>query len=417
MTGSSYKKEEKEKGKQVKNKKADCVVVGGLAIDITCNINTSASKVVPSSYPGSAQRTLGGVGLNLTKASTFAGYKHGISTRLITSVGKSEVSEIKQGLEKSIPSPLTLDQEGIIVSETERTAQYIAMHDNQGDLIVACADMDIIKNMDPVLVSEHVEKAEPKCVLFDGNLGNSAKLATVKAAKQQNAIVGFEPTSVEKAAQIAEIPFGQQGQILQAYPNHTIDFSTPNFYELSTIHSKLDANGYFELDSWFPVVDALNLGTEFRTKMEYLSKTYPALRDLLSEGTIQKAVQILPYIPNLFIKQGANGVILLQLLSSVPKPCVSFDGATGVVSAYFEGRHGHGLQFHHFPAIPTNSSDIVSVTGAGDTLCGLLLSEFARNPEWINDYEEKVRIVEYAQKGASLTIQCAESVSPKILDL
>lgn len=412
--------------------KSDCVVVGGLAIDVTCNISASADSLVPSSYPGTTERTLGGVGLNIAKASTFAGFKSGMTTRLVSAIGKNEQLEVTSGLATEVPAPVSFDQQGIIVSDSERTAQYIAMHDKNGDLIVACADMDIIKNMDTAFITSHIEAAKPSCVLLDGNIGPAPKLATVLAARSVNALVGFEPTSVEKAADIAGVPFGKLGQILKPVPNHTVDFSTPNIYELASMHAKLQDNEYFDVDGWFPVIDALSLGTSYRNRMELFTRSVPEISGILSDGTAQMAVQMLPYIPNLFVKHGARGVILFQLLLDRtiisqqlsqlgPNASSSYDidARSNVVSAFFAGRDGTdtGLLVQHFPAIPTDPSAIVSVTGAGDTFCGILLAESAKNKEWLNSPKEKEKVLAYAQKCASLTIQSKDSVSTKILDL
>ena len=411
---------------------SDCVVVGGLAIDVTCNINTTADKVMPSSYPGTTKRTLGGVGLNITKASLFAGHKHGITTRLVSAIGKMEFQEVSDGLQNEVPSPVIMDQRGIIVSDTERTAQYIAMHDKKGDLIVACADMDIIKNMNPEHIDKHIKAAKPNCVLFDGNIGPDSMLSTVLAAQSVDAVVGFEPTSVEKAARIASVPFGQRGQILKPVPNNTIDFSTPNAYELTAMHQKLQDNEYFDVDGWFPVIDVLNLGTSFRNRMENFTRSVPEIGDILVEGTAQKAIQMLPYIPNLFVKYGSSGVVLFQLLTdqkliqqqldvfgSTVSTSYDIDPKSNTVSAFFPGRPGSevGLLVQHFPAFSTAPESIVSVTGAGDTFCGVLLSETARDNSWLYNPKEKERVLEFAQKAASLTIQSSHSVSTKILDM
>lgn len=387
---------------------------------------------MPSSYPGTTQRTLGGVGLNITKASTFAGFKNGITTRLVSIIGKNERQEVMSGLKNNVPPQISIDTQGIIVSDTERTAQYIAMHDNKGDLIVACADMDAIKNMDPKYIDEHIKKAQPACVVFDGNIGQEPKLATVLASRSAGALIGFEPTSVEKAAGIASVPFGKRGQIVKAVPNHTIDFSTPNVYELTAMHEKLQEGEYFDVDGWFPIIDALNLGTSFRNRMEAFTRSVPEISDILIEGTVQKAIQILPFIPNLFVKHGPRGVVLFQLLldqASIsqqldqlgPNTTSSYDidSRTNVVSAYFPGRAGTdiGLLVQHFPAILTDPESIMSVTGAGDTFCGVILAESANNKNWLNSPREKERILEHAQRAASLTIQSEQSVNPKIIDM
>jgi pseudouridine-5'-phosphate glycosidase/pseudouridine kinase len=90
--------------------------------------------------------------------------------------------------------------------------------------------------------------------------------------------------------------------------------------------------------------------------IEMLLKEMP---DLIEEGTVQQAIQMLPYIPNILVKLGPRGTLSVRL---VPKN-------NDVKGLRLPGVHADVVVRHH-PA--TQPHGIVSVTGAGYHL--LLLS-------------------------------------------
>jgi hypothetical protein len=80
-----------------------------------------------------------------------------------------------------------------------------------------------------------------------------------------------------------------------------------------------------------------------------------SMPDLISEGTVQQALQLLPYIPNILIKLGERGVLSVRLVpkgsAEHSKDTIRLDGVLADVSI----RHHAGLKHQ----------GIVSVTGAG----------------------------------------------------
>jgi len=78
--------------------------------------------------------------------------------------------------------------------------------------------------------------------------------------------------------------------------------------------------------------------------------------DLINKGTVQQAIQLLPYIPNILIKLGERGVLSVRLCHKSSK-----EGNTGGtlrlrgVNADVCVRHHPGLEH----------AGIISVTGAG----------------------------------------------------
>lgn len=413
---------------------ADCIVVGGIAMDTTCNISETSDKLVPTSYPGDIKKSLGGVAYNVAKASILNGKRLNVTTKLVSSVNEKDYNEFLQEIDDEFSSQFggkaTFEKSGMMISSSHTSGKYISMHDVKGDLIVACANMDAIENMDSETVYDQVKQSKPKCVLFDGNIGKEQQLATIRAARECQALVGFEPTSVVKCSRVADYPFHDPTRILKSViPNNSIDFATPNVHELTALHKTLSENEYFDTDGWFVVVDALSLGTVFRTRMEKFAKQIPNLTDLiLTEGIFQKAIQTLPYIPVLLVKLGSKGVLLFELLTGEDsikaqqmesREISQVSTAQGIVEEYFisPNNPGIGLLAQYFPPVNTNPDSILSVTGAGDTFCGVVISETAQLPNWFYMPKERVRVMKRAQKAASLTIQSHKSVSEKILEL
>lgn len=408
--------------------KVDSIVIGGLAIDTTCTFK-AGSKIAPTSLPGKIEKTLGGVGYNVTKACLLRGKNLGVTARLVSSIGESERAEVLSGIESEVAgqfgSAIEFDTSGLHVSTTHGSGNYVAMHDAAGELVVACADMEIFEYIDSAFIADQIGKSGPRCVLFDGNIGQEQMVAAIRAARTTGAIVGFEPTSVKKAAALAGQPFDSLKRVLKGVvPANSVDFATPNFYELTALHEQLAEQEYFDVDSWFPIIDALSLGDTFRSKVEAMARSTPQLRDaLLRDGVAQKAIQVLPYIPHLFVKLGADGVLLFQLLLGVDAVAAQQSQACGsdevppLAQVFHAARSDVGLLIQHFPAVEVDPAAIASVTGAGDTFCGFVLAETAANPAWLYSTADKVRVMDKAQLAARLTLETKKSVSEKILDI
>lgn len=400
----------------------DCVVVGGVAVDLTCQISNPIKKLSPTSYPGKTSKTLGGVGYNVAKASFFNGSKHNVSTAIVSSVGKDSSATVFDEINSEVLvskdlKPENFNTSGINVTEKHNTASYVAIHDNQGDLIVACADMDILTDMDPKHIAEEIENFKPKCVLFDGNIGDEQKRATIEAAQKANAIIGCEPTSETKAAALARV-------LKSVVPNNSIHFATPNVYELSSLQEKLSDQGSFDVDNWFVVIDSLSLGTTFRNSLEQFASKHPEISDILiKDGVAQKSIQILPYIPNLFVKLGSKGVLIFKLVTGAEevaftKKDVAASSANSGFELFFAGNSGQtGVLVQYIAPIVIPKESVVSVTGAGDTFAGVILSETAANPDWIATSKDRFSVMNKAQQAAVLTIQSSKSVSEKLVDL
>ncbi|CAN6662417.1 hypothetical protein TRVA0_034S00518 [Trichomonascus vanleenenianus] len=386
---------------------ASTIVVGTLALDMTCNLEGTGDALLNTSTPGKVETSVGGVGHNVALAASYAGP----STRLVSEVGP----DCEQVLAELASNGF--DTTGIRIAKDKQTARYIAMHDSKGQLVVACADMNAAGSMNTDFIKTQIKAARPKCVFFDGNIKAKQKAAAIEAARSVGAIIGFEPASVPKAAWLAEVP-------QQAFPHHAVDVCTPNIYELNSLFEAYTAKGLFDTDNWFPVIDALGVDQAFRNALENMSQTVPALSKMYASGVAQQAIHLLPYIPCLFIKDGARGVLSFQLVDDVTaiKQTIPANLTTGsgkpVTTRLSTGKNNVGVLVQHFPAELIDDSLIVSVTGAGDTFCGVLASEIAEDRSWLNDAGvRRTQVIDRAQRSAALTIQSELAVNPKIKEL
>ncbi|ANB12914.1 hypothetical protein AWJ20_1192 [Sugiyamaella lignohabitans] len=369
-----------------------------------------------TSYAGEIESSIGGVGHNVALAALYAG----ANVRLVSEVGHDHGDLLdavsNEGLELS----------GITTNEGKRTARYVSMNDGTGELLIACADMDIIKDMSPKHVYDEICRADAECVFFDGNIGNDQKMAVIRATKRKTGLetgtstprfVGFEPTSVPKSSELAAMSLG-------VYPNHDIDLATPNIDELQTMFESFHEAGRFDVDHWFPVIDALGVNETLRLGLENLARSKPELINLIRSGIAQQALHLLPYIPNLMIKSGVLGVLSFQLLDADQirdlarfGPSVTNNTVGKSISTQIAYREGQllGVLVQHYPAFDISPSEVVSVSGAGDSFCGVLVAKLAKDTSWLyTANQQKADVIDAAQLAASLAIQTLEAVNPEI---
>lgn len=153
--------------------------------------------------------------------------------------------------------------------------------------------------------------------------------------------------------------------------------------ELSQIYETFSSRGLFDdFDLWFPLLDALGVNSQFRERLS-ISKE-PAIKQGIEMGYLQQAFQILPYIPNILLKLGEKGVLLLSISTdiedykSIPTtsqylPKIILTTSAGKVALGGEGSGKMGICIQYFP-VPIENENIAikNVTGAGDSLLGYL---------------------------------------------
>jgi pseudouridine-5'-phosphate glycosidase/pseudouridine kinase len=129
---------------------------------------------------------------------------------------------------------------------------------------------------------------------------------------------------------------------------------------------------------------------------------------MADEGIPLQTIQLLPFIPTILTKLGAEGVLLTELLKPDDPRLTHPDSAPYILSRTSNGSTEiGGVYMRLFPAVEF-VEDSVSVNGVGDTFLGVLVAGLARGAKLDQ------RLIEVAQRGAVMTLRSRESVSPKL---
>eukprot|EP00047_Mylnosiga_fluctuans_P014457 m.38627 g.38627 ORF g.38627 m.38627 type:complete len:712 (+) comp5518_c0_seq1:3-2138(+) len=283
------------------------VVAGGVVVDITSRV--SKDITLHTTNYGSVRQTLGGVGRNVAEAL----HRLGAQPVLRACVGADVAGSTVLGAMGTIG----METAGVQQLDRRRTASYSAVLDASGNLHFAVGDMDIFDSMGEAYVASFEQGlANASFVVVDGNVPLTSLAAISSASAKRGLPVWFEPTSVSKALK------GLHPTVLPY-----LSYLAPNLYEMRAIAAalKIDrAPSSDDLDSSQVVAEA---------------------RELLEK--CQKALGGLGHEPVFVVKMGPHGVLAPTSLD------------TPQVVA-------------HYPSKGPRQPEpvIVSVTGAGDSLCG-----------------------------------------------
>lgn len=170
------------------------LVIGGANIDITgFPYNTLRLK---DSNPGRVNVSLGGVGRNIAENLC----KLSLTTKLITAIGDDLYGQ--KILEES--RKIGLDMTQSLILKEQSTSTYLAILDEQGDMKVAVAYMDIIDMMSINFITEkkHIIENSKICIL-DTNLPK--EILEYVTINHKNACFYLDTVSTTKAMKVKEI--------------------------------------------------------------------------------------------------------------------------------------------------------------------------------------------------------------------
>lgn len=395
--------------------KATVMVVGSLALD---TITTMAKPILGDSNPGRVSSLVGGVGHNIavnahnSLALPFvSGALSAVgSAGLVSIVGTDDAgNRILDHLRRDD----TIDISSIYKSSDVATAQYVAHHDAEGELIIACADMLAIESDFTPHISASLKAAAPQVVVADCNLSPQVLPAVIRQAKSLHSLTIIDPTLGVKAARVGAINTG-------VFPHHQVDLITPTTTELLTIYTAFDSHGKFDdYDHWFPVLDKLGANHIFRDRLE---RAHPVLAQLLNDGILQQLFHLLPYLPFQLVKLGPSGVVAVLLSTATEDyrslPTTSPYCPEAIVTS---NDSGAGIVVKYWP-VPQENRDVVveNVTGAGDAFVGFLLATLAHS-NWLTLEITSVEsewhqweCIYKAQLASGLTLQCPSSTTAKL---
>lgn len=206
-----------------------------------------------------------------------------------------------------------------------------------------------------------------------------------------NQVALCDPTSVLKSKRLVSVFLRQLPD--SADSPRPITHLSPNLLELDVLHSGLVE----DLDPDLPTalrardhVFSLNIGPEWRNRVDKFT-TRATRQWLREEGVLVKMIDLLPFVASLWVKAGAKGVLHLRIEPQLPD-VQDLDSIHHALSPPHEGF----LVLTHYAAIAIPESEIVSTTGAGDTLVGGIVAGLVGGTKmaeavWVKKALERVR--------------------------
>lgn len=397
--------------------KVDLLVAGSLAVDVSCDYKRPASATATASpelytsNPSTISDSLGGVAHNIARAAHLVG----ASVRLCSSVADDLAG--RGALDAMTSDGLdTLAIQVLPASAGAKTARYVCINDAQKNLVLAMSDMSIMERpIDdfPATWGAYLLASSPKWLVVDANWAPSALHAWLSSARDAGIPTAFEPVSTSKSLRLLSSPTNTPS----VFPTPTASLATPNALELQAMHTAAHSAGLFETTEWWKCIDAYGIPST-GARVQLSLATSPALVDA---GVPQQALQLLPYIPCLLTKLGAEGVLLTQILPVGDPRLSGADDAKYILSrSATEERGIGGVYMRLYPAAEVVSgADVISVNGVGDTFLGALMAVLVQGGAGKGDGEAgRARRVEecvdLAQKASVLTLKSKEAVSPAL---
>ncbi len=168
------------------------VAVGGATIDISGR--PAARLRAGDSNPGTVTLSAGGVARNVAESTS----RLGINCRLITVVGDDNHGD----LIASTAHNAGIDVAGIVRLAGQRTATYVSIFDERGDLGAGISDMEIMDQLSVELLQEQESSLRNASAIFlDANLSENA-LGYLFDRFSDKTIIA-DPVSVAKAPRLA----------------------------------------------------------------------------------------------------------------------------------------------------------------------------------------------------------------------
>ncbi|WVQ62816.1 uncharacterized protein L199_000965 [Kwoniella botswanensis] len=397
------------------------LVFGSAAIDLT---STSPRTLEPrTTTPGTVFVSPGGVGRNIAEAaqnllpdhavqlvSAFgtnpafiptSHHQHPQNNGIIMngqSVGIQQDTESEEpdSFGKLLMLELTaagLRTDGLIGRSGKSTAVCSLTLEKNGDLVAGVADMGIVEILSPVTIEETIRKRSPRMVVFDCNLTEEVVRTILKTCTQLNIPTFCDPTSLPKIPRLTSSLLS----LLPASRTHPRPLTniSPNILELDHLYNLVgtlsERSEEIESRSW-EYINSLNLGYEWRGKVDnWLSK--PDRQWIKEQGIIPKMIRLLPFISSFWLKVSSKGLIHLELAPS-PTRITRHSGDGIVYNIGSKTHQGKYLVLKHYLPPDIAQDEIVSTTGAGDTLVGGLVAGLVdgkENEDWVGKALEGVK--------------------------
>lgn len=193
------------------------------------------------------------------------------------------------------------------------------------------------------------------------------------------------------------------------------------------MYEEARSSGLLENKVWWDIIDGFRLGEEWARDLSQLARM-PAcpqnrsqkgdLSFIVNDGIAQMAINLLPFFQHLVIKCGERGVVAVMRLSEEDTIHSAWRNERSHPMGRYTVARAHGADglvvLKHFPAIATDGEQIISVTGAGDSLAGVLCAGIARDRTTFLDPRKLDALMDAAQEAAVLSLKSHRSVSPQL---
>jgi pseudouridine kinase len=207
---------------------ADVVVIGGANIDIKAK--SISRNILGTSNPGEVTISPGGVGRNI--AHNLA--RLGVDVALISMFGDDLHGDLLLEHTKAA---------GVDVSAVERqpvaTGTYVAVLDDDGELVTAMSDMRAVESLTPEFIAKHFDKLHAaRLVVADCNLP-LATLQAIAAFISHKLVI--ETVSVPKCEKLLQV--AAKSPILLTMPNFDQVEKLTGTRDIHTAFAKLHGRG------------------------------------------------------------------------------------------------------------------------------------------------------------------------------
>lgn len=193
-----------------------------------------------------------------------------------------------------------------------------------------------------------------------------------------------------------------------------VAFASPNLIELAHLYRTASSEP-LELTShkhWWQIIDSMGLGSHFRMELEQLARlnacdstpSKGSLSFLLDEGIAQMAVNLLPFFQHLVLKAGEKGLFTVFRIPSLAAQQSAWMHERSNIherQVVAQGRDGGIVVLKHHPAVLLRPTDVVNVTGAGDSLVGVVLATLIQSPKAFHAPDSLAKLTARAQQVRS----------------
>ncbi|KAJ3239662.1 hypothetical protein HDU78_002750 [Chytriomyces hyalinus] len=331
-------------------------VIGATNLDIVSKFSASASK--EKSAEGSVSFSLGGVGRNIAEAC----WRSGGDPYFVSAIGSDPAGDIVQAKLKEICMPMT----GIEAIENATTGCYNGILDSSGNPLSGVADMkihDLVGNSTSSdsrkELSWILKDKKPQYIAVDANISAQALKDVVNYSEDQgfNVTTVYEPTSVPKCTKIISLIKDSSNSPEEAWKRIKATFQviTPNVAEVAAMLQHARSLNLLpqEYEHEFPVPDQFTLISTDD------GPVHAVMNGAIALSTLFRVV---------VVKLGRAGAFIVSRQVSLPLCSQNAEMVT------FPG----GFSMIHVPSLHKEGVPVVSVTGAGDSLVGAMVSALAR---------------------------------------